>query len=131
MQNCSTALKLGCNRSANRPLTRPQALIQVNAVVGGSKDKSDMSKKPSPRGAGVPRTATRDDLRRVVGELDDPKVVEILELNPSVADLEEATMCLAGDHDILAKSGHHVSATAGRIVEILGADEEEEPPRQP
>lgn len=89
-----------------------------------------MSKKPSSRGAGVPRTATRDDLRRVLGELDDPKVVEILELNPSVADLEEATMCMAGDHDILAKSGHHVSATAGRIVEILGADEEEEPPRQ-
>jgi hypothetical protein len=38
-------------------------------------------------------------------------------------------MCLAGDHDVLAKSGHHVSATAGRIVEILGEDAEERRPQ--
>ncbi len=106
-------------------------MIQVNVVTDVSKDKNDMSRKPASTGAGAPRTATRDDLLRILGGLDDPRVVEILELNPSVADLEEATICMAGDHDILAKSGHHVSATAGRIVEILGADEEEEPPRRP
>ena len=83
----------------------------------------------------MPRTpttaspASRDDLQRILGELSDPKLIEILELNPTIADLEEATMCMAGDQDILAKSGHHVSATAGRIVEILGEAEEEEPQR--
>jgi hypothetical protein len=33
---------------------------------------------------------------------------------------------MAGDHDVLAKSGHHVPVTAARIIELL-ADEEEEP----
>ncbi len=82
-----------------------------------------------PRTPSTASTASRDDLRRILGELSDPKLIEILELNPSVADLEEATMCMAGDHDVLAKSGHHVSATAGRIVEILTEEEEEEPKR--
>lgn len=82
------------------------------------------------RPASAVSAAGRDDLQRILGELSDPKLIEILELNPSIADLEEATMCMAGDHDILAKSGHHVSATAGRIVEIMTAEDEEEPPRQ-
>ena len=82
-----------------------------------------------PRTPSTASTASRDDLRRILGELSDPKLIEILELNPSVADLEEATMCMAGDQDILAKSGHHVSATAGRIVEILTEGEDEEPQR--
>ncbi len=77
------------------------------------------------------RPATREDFERILGNLDDPKVIDILELNPTVADLEEAAMCVAGDHDVLAKSGHHVSAVAAQVVEILTADEEEEPPRQP
>jgi hypothetical protein len=71
-------------------------------------------------------SANRDDLQRILGDLSEPKLIEILELKPSVEDLEEATMCLAGDHDVLAKSGHHVSATAGRIVEILAEREEDE-----
>jgi hypothetical protein len=74
-------------------------------------------------------SASRADLQRILGDLSEPKLIEILELAPSVEDLEEATLCLAGDHDILAKSGHHVSATAGRIVEILTEGEEEEPKR--
>ncbi len=76
----------------------------------------------------VSASASRDDLQRILGDLSEPKLIEILELKPSVEDLEEATMCLAGDHDVLAKSGHHVSATAGRIVEILAEGEEEEGP---
>jgi hypothetical protein len=119
------------NRSPTRSTAILQGLIQVNAAAGVSKDKSGMSKKPASTGARAPLPASRDDLRRILGELDDPKIIEILELTPSIADLEEATMCLAGDYDILAKGGHPVSATAGRIVEILGATEEEEPPRQP
>ncbi len=90
-----------------------------------------MSKKAKPAAKPHHAAPTADDLRRILGELEDPKVIEILELNPEVADLEEAAMCMAGDHDVLAKSGHHVSATAGKIVEILTADEEdEERPRQ-
>lgn len=70
--------------------------------------------------------ATSDDLRRILGELDDPKVIEILELAPTVADVEEAMTCLAGDDDVLAEKARQVSAIARRIVEIVTAAEEED-----
>jgi hypothetical protein len=72
------------------------------------------------------RPAASNDIRKVLGDLDDAKVSEILALKPSIADLEDVAICMAGDHDVLAKSGHHVPVTAARIIELL-ADEEEEP----
>ena len=68
------------------------------------------------------------DVRKVLGDLDDAKVMEILALRPSLADLEDVAICMAGDHDVLAKSGHHVPATAARIIELL-AEAEAEPER--
>ena len=78
--------------------------------------------------AGVARPVTSIDIRKILGDLDDAKVSTIQALNPSLVDLEDAAICMAGDHDVLAKSGHHVPATAARIVELL-AEEEEEPER--
>jgi hypothetical protein len=49
-----------------------------------------------------------------------------LALKPSIADLEDVAICMAGDHDVLAKSGHHVPVMAARIIELL-VDGEEEP----
>lgn len=72
------------------------------------------------------RLATSDDLRRILGELDDPEVIEILELAPTVADLEEAMTCLAGDDDVLADEGTLFSVAARRIIEITTADAEED-----
>jgi len=88
-----------------------------------------MSKKPA-RPDPIHRPASREDFHRILGELDDPRVIEVLALNPSVQDLEEAAICMAGDHDVLAKSGHHVSHAASRVIEILTAADEEEPPRR-
>ena len=64
----------------------------------------------------IHRLANSHDFHRILGEFDDAMVIEVLALNPSNQDLEEAAICMAGDHDILAKSGHHVSSTASRIV---------------
>jgi len=61
-----------------------------------------------------------------MGELDEPRVIDVLELHPTVADLEEAAICLAGDQDILGKQGHPVSLRADQVVEILSADEAED-----
>ena len=72
---------------------------------------------------------SQDDVRRIPGRLDDPKVGEILKLSPTLADLETAAMCLAGDHDVLAKSAHHTSAVAESIVEIVSDGEEDLPSR--
>jgi hypothetical protein len=72
------------------------------------------------------RPATREDFRRILGELDEPRVIDVLELHPTVADLEEAAICLAGDQDVLAKGGHPISLVANQVIEILSADEGED-----
>jgi hypothetical protein len=76
--------------------------------------------------AGTVRPAEFADVRKILGDLDDAKVAGILALRPSLADLEDVAICMAGDHDVLAKSGHHVPVTAAQIVELL-AEAEEEP----
>ena len=82
-----------------------------------------MSKQPFD---GTARPAASTEIRNVLGDLDDATVTEILALKPTLADLEDVAICKAGDHDVLAKSGHHVSVTAACIIELL-AEEEEEP----
>jgi hypothetical protein len=72
------------------------------------------------------RPAESADVRKILGDLDDAKVADILALKPSLADLEDVAICMAGNHDVLAKSGHHVPVTAAQIIELL-AEAEEEP----
>ncbi|MCR4282454.1 MAG: hypothetical protein NUV72_05445 [Bauldia sp.] len=67
-----------------------------------------------------------DDLRRILGDLDDAKVLEILKLSPTEPELEEAAEWAAGDGDILDRSGHHLVGTVARIFDILIRDEEPE-----
>lgn len=71
--------------------------------------------------------ATVDDLRRILGDLDDQKIAEIMNLDPNIADLEETAMWLAGDADLVARAGHRLSAAAARIAELLLSEEEAEP----
>jgi len=72
--------------------------------------------------------ATRDDLRRILGDIDDGQTLEILALRPTLVEVEEAAVLMAGDRDVLAKSGHPVVGCAAEIFDILSADEEEERP---
>jgi hypothetical protein len=74
-------------------------------------------------------SATADDIRRILGSLDNEKLVDILALRPSIKDVEEASLWIAGDADVFG-AGEPLKATAGRIVEILSADEEDEPRTQ-
>ena len=90
-----------------------------------SKDTVAMPIKPASAAASC-QPATRADFHRILGSLDDPKIIDILELNPTVSDLEQAAICVAGDQDTLAKSGHRVSSVAVRVAEIIVAAEEEE-----
>ena len=72
--------------------------------------------------------ASREDGMRILGALDDPKLLDILALRPTVLDLEEASVWLSGDPDVFGP-GEPLQRVAGEIVAILIADEEEEPPR--
>jgi hypothetical protein len=69
-----------------------------------------------------------DELRAIAGNLDDEKVIDILNLQPTFAELEQAILWASGDGDLLAKGGHPMTGKVAEIVEILTADEDEPPP---
>ena len=70
-------------------------------------------------------TVSQDDLQRVLGDIEDSKIIEILALKPTVPELEEAAIWAAGDGDVLAKDGHPLTGVVAQIVEILAAEGEE------
>lgn len=73
---------------------------------------------------------SHDDVRGILGDIDEAKIIEILGLHPSLPDLEQAAIWAAGDGDFLAKSGHPLVGVIAEIVDILAVEEdEEEPPK--
>jgi hypothetical protein len=71
--------------------------------------------------------ATSDDVARILGNLDPTKTLPIMALQPTIADIEEASMWLGGDRDVFGPGV--LKGVVSQIVTILTADEEEEPPR--
>jgi hypothetical protein len=75
---------------------------------------------------GDTKVATHDDIRSILGEIDTEKLVTILSLQPTIADLEAASLWLSGDADVFG-AGEPIKGAASKIVTILTAEEEEEP----
>jgi hypothetical protein len=71
--------------------------------------------------------AGRSDLKRVLHDLEDSTALEILALSPTVADVEEAALRIAGVGDVLNRTGHTFTSKISRIVAIL--EREDEPDR--
>jgi hypothetical protein len=71
---------------------------------------------------------SRDELEALAGKLDDEKMINILNLQLTGVELEQAILWATGDGDLLAKSGRPLTAKVSGIVEILTADEDEPPP---
>jgi len=67
-----------------------------------------------------------DEVRHVLGTLDEAKLLDIMALRPTVLDVEEASVWLAGDSDVFG-ANRPLKPVVSQIVEILTADEEEEP----
>ena len=72
-----------------------------------------------------PATAGHEDLTRILGEVDDARIVEIIALKPTLQELEEAALWITGGGDVLAKSGHPLGGVVAAIVDIMIPDEEE------
>lgn len=72
--------------------------------------------------------ATPDDIKGVLGDLDQAQILAIMSLRPTIADIEEASVWLEGDPDVFG-AGRAVQGVASEIIAILTEDEEEEPPR--
>lgn len=75
--------------------------------------------------------AVREDLTRILGDLDDAEIVEILTLHPTVSEVEQAALWAAGEGEILAPQGHTLSGVVAEIVDIVTADDEDEEASRP
>ena len=71
--------------------------------------------------------AVPDDIQHILGTLDEAKLLDIMALRPTILDIEEASVWLAGDTDVFG-AGQPLRPVASDVVAILTADEEEEPP---
>jgi hypothetical protein len=69
--------------------------------------------------------ASGEDLKRILGDIDKSRVIEILALKPTLAEVEEAAAYASGDGDIQGKSGHSLTGVVAQIVDILAADDED------
>ena len=67
-----------------------------------------------------------DEVRSIVGDVDDTIVSEILTLAPTREELAEALMWASGNGDIRAREGGKPEGKTARIVSILTADEEQD-----
>jgi len=70
--------------------------------------------------------ASAAEVKRILGAVDDAKLIDIVALRPSIRDVEQASLWLAGDADVFG-AGQPLPPMAGDIVAILTADEEDEP----
>ena len=77
---------------------------------------------------GAAASATRDDIKSALGDLDETQMLAIMSLRPTIADIEQASVWLDCDPDVFG-AGTAVNGVASEIVAILTEDEDEEPPR--
>lgn len=71
------------------------------------------------------KSATSDDVRHMLGDVDDTLVAEILASRPSLRDLNDAALWWRGDGDLIAREHRELSAQALAIVEALSRADED------
>lgn len=71
------------------------------------------------------RYATSDDVRHVLGDVEDTLVAEILAVRPTLGDLTDAAIWARGDGDLIARENRELTAGALTIAEIITRVDEE------
>ena len=67
--------------------------------------------------------ATPEELGRLLGHIDPATAARVLELRPTLGELEEAAMWLTGQGNVPDRAGHPLGGKAAAIYEMLVADE--------
>jgi hypothetical protein len=67
-------------------------------------------------------TSTRSDIQHIFGPIEDHLASEILELRPTLADLEVAAAYAAGMTDVMGEVRRPLSGNAARIYDIVSRD---------
>ncbi|GIK49335.1 MAG: hypothetical protein KJZ75_00795 [Hyphomonadaceae bacterium] len=81
-------------------------------------------------GKDIYRKATADDVRHIVGDVEDVTLAAILSYAPNLRDLSDAAIWVRGDGDLIAREHRELGANALAIAELLSRVEEEEESQQ-
>lgn len=79
----------------------------------------------------ITKAINQHELKTIVGNIDETQLVEILKLQPTLAELEEAVAWGSGDGDIVGREGHTMTDKVSAIMDILTAEDENELLRTP
>jgi hypothetical protein len=82
-----------------------------------------LTQSSAPDGDGRP-LATIKDVTDVLGDIDDATLSAIMDLRPTIADVEEAAVWMSGDQDVFG-AGAPLKDVAGEIVSLVAGDDEE------
>jgi hypothetical protein len=66
---------------------------------------------------------TPEDIRHVLGELDDTQIAAILAIGPSTEELEEAAAWMSEESDVMGELERPLAGVVAQICDILSADE--------
>lgn len=72
------------------------------------------------------RAATVEDVRHVLGELEEIEVAHIMALRPTYGELSEAALWARGDGDLAAREARDLSDAAIAIASIIVAADDAE-----
>jgi hypothetical protein len=70
---------------------------------------------------------TRDDVMTTLGDVDETVIADIMKTGATADELAEARAWLANDEPLMNSGKPLAAGRVGRLVEILGSLEEEEP----
>ncbi len=109
-------------------LERCRVICSLSRFTGTYADlgESSLTQASIQGGDGRP-LATIKDVTDVLGEIDDATLSAIMDLRPTIADVEEASVWMSGDRDVFG-AGAPLKDVAGEIVSLLGDDEADLPP---
>lgn len=74
---------------------------------------------PTSGGTKSGRRMGRDEVVRLVGDLEDAKVAEILAIAPTLEELEEAVAWAESESDVMGELEKSLSGASARVYEIL------------
>ena len=71
---------------------------------------------------------TREDLHKILGDMDDATAVAILDMHPTISQVEQAYFWANGQVDMIAPEQRVPEGVVAQIFDILTADDEDERP---
>ena len=77
------------------------------------------------------RPISGEEIRRLVGDIDDDKISAILAIAPRREEVEAALGWAGGETEVMSETGQHASGKVARVLEILSSDDEWEEDREP